>query len=148
MPNKMRVEIEGLQDLVQALEDAGANVKEVLQGAVLAAGEIVLQAAILAAPGSEIYAKLDEDESSDQKIVVNVGPDDQHWYYQFAETGATAHEISAAGALAFEGSEGLVITKSVSHPGMVAKPFLRPALTSTKDEAVEEVGSHIKGALE
>ena len=149
MASKMHVEIEGLQELAQALEDAGADVKEVLKDAIVSAGEIVAQAAIPAAPGAEIYPEVDEEESSDKKIVVNVGPDQDHWYYRFQETGATAHEINAApGALAFEGDQGVVVTKSVSHPGVVGRPFLRPALTSTKDRAVEEVGNHIKGVLE
>lgn len=148
MANKMRVEIEGLDELVRALEGTGADVQAVLKEAVLAAGEVVAQAAIPNAPGSDIYAEVDEEESSDRKVVVNVGPDKDHWYYRFSETGATAHEISAAGALAFEGDRGLVITKSVNHPGMAARPFLRPAVDSGKDQAVEEVGKRVKDAVE
>lgn len=147
MANKTRVEIEGLDELVQALKDAGANVEDVLTTAMLAAGEIVAQAANPNAPGPNIGVEVDEEESSGKKIVVNVGPDEEHWYYKFAETGVTAHEITSTGALAFEGRVGLVITKSVNHPGMPAKPFLRPALAGSKEQAVEQVGKKVKEAI-
>lgn len=144
----MRVEIEGLDELVRNLEDMGADVRAVLTDAVLAAGQIVADAANPNAPGPNISATVDEEESSDKKVVVNVGPDKEHWYYRFAETGTTAHEINSTGALAFEGQTGPVITKSVSHPGMPARPFLRPALTASKDQAIEEVSRKVREAVE
>ena len=45
---------------------------------------------------------------------------------------------------AFEGSEGLVVTRGVGHPGMAARPFLRPAFDSRKKDARDQVGEVIK----
>ena len=148
MANKMRLEIKGLQELAGKLEDLGLDVESVLAGAVLAAGQLVADGANTNAPGPDIVSEVDEEESSQDAVVVNVGPKDEKWYYKFAETGATEHEISSVGALAFEGRAGLVITKSLEHPGVVAKPFLRPALASNKDQARDEIGKHIKDVID
>jgi len=68
------------------------------------------------------------------------------WYAHIIEfTGAAAHKITAkkGGALAFLGR----LFDSVDHPGMQAKPFMRPALDSQAQNAVVEVGKHIKKRL-
>ena len=58
------------------------------------------------------------------------------WYAHIVEfTGAAAHKISARGKgmLAFGGFFG----KSVHHPGMKAKPFMRPALDGRSSAAIQ-----------
>ena len=55
------------------------------------------------------------------------------------ETGATAHEIKGD-PLAFKGDKGLIITRKVSHPGMDAHPFLRPAMSSKREAAKDRAG--------
>lgn len=148
MANKIRLEIEGLQELASKLTELGLDVESVFTDAVLAAGELVADAANSNAPGPNIMAEVDDEESTQTRIVVNIGPSEDKWYYRFAETGATEHEITGVGALAFQGRAGLVITKSVQHPGVTAKPFLRPALASNKDQARDEIGKRIKDVID
>ena len=85
-------------------------------------------------------------EASAAGVEVGIGPDKDHWFYQFSETGAAAHEINGS-PLLFQGREGMVKTARVSHPGMPAKPFLRPAHDSTQNEQQDTLGAHIKAAL-
>ena len=60
-------------------------------------------------------------------------------------TGAVAHVIKAKGkgALSFGGFFG----KSVKHPGMRAKPFMRPALDAKANAALQAVGDQVKKRL-
>lgn len=60
-------------------------------------------------------------------------------------TGAAAHLIKAkkGGAIAFAGG----VYRSVMHPGLAAKPFMRPALDSQANNAVVTVANYIKQRL-
>lgn len=76
---------------------------------------------------------------------VNVGGK-KAWYAHIIEfTGAAAHKITAkkGSALAFAGG----LYESVDHPGMKAKAFFRPALDAQAQNAIVEVGKHIKSRL-
>ena len=67
------------------------------------------------------------------------------WYWRFVEYGTAAHTIKAKGngILSFGGFFG----RSVAHPGAVAKPFMRPALDTKANEAINAVGIAIKKRL-
>lgn len=68
------------------------------------------------------------------------------WYAHLIEfTGAVAHKIKARGkgGLFFGG----ILRKSVDHPGMKAKPFLRPAMVSQAGAALVATGEYIKARL-
>ena len=51
-------------------------------------------------------------------------------------------------ALAFAGREGEVVRFHVGHPGMAANPFLRPALDSNRDAAVQATGDELRKGIE
>jgi len=79
------------------------------------------------------------------KATVRVG-NRKAWYAHLIEyTGAAAHTISAKGKgmLSFGGFFG----KSVQHPGMKAKPFIRPALDSRANDAIAAVGDQVRKRL-
>lgn len=138
------VSLQGGEDLLKAIRDADMSVRSVLRAATLAGGQVVANAAAGSAPGPEIIAEV--LEASAAGVEVGIGPDKEHWFYQFLETGAAAHEIQGT-PMIFKGREGMVKTAKVSHPGMAARPFLRPAHDSTQTEQQDTLGAHLKAAL-
>lgn len=142
--DSITVSLEGGEDLLKAIRDADMSVRSVLRAATLAGGRVVAHAAQGSAPGPDIIAEV--LEASAAGVEVGIGPDKEHWHYQFLETGAAAHEITGT-PMIFEGREGMVKTAKVSHPGMAARPFLRPAHDSTQREQEDTLGAHLKAAL-
>ena len=139
---KVRVELIGDAELRDKLHRMGDNVRQANSKAARA-GEVPIQEqANVGAPGPHILALQSKRESTEALAVVDIGPDKEHWFYQFFETGAIAHTIKAknAKALAFEGRNGLVVTQSVQHPGMKKKPFLKKSMTDNIDLVQELAG--------
>lgn len=135
------VQIEGGEELLKRLRRLGIDVDQALGIAAQAAGAVVGDAAGAMAPGPHVVTG--EVTVGRGHAEVEVGPDKAHWYYIFIETGAPPHPITGS-PLAFEGREGPVITGRVSHPGMTATPFLRPAMDEQRGNAVKEFGQIIK----
>lgn len=144
--NGVSVRLEGGEELLQTLRAMDVNIKAELRAAVQAGAEIIQDAANGLAPGPNIKTRVARATAS--VVEVEIGPDAEHWYYRFHETGAAAHEISGKALLAFEGSNGLVITPRVSHPGMGASPFLRPAHDANEGAATEEIGAKLRAKLQ
>ncbi len=65
-----------------------------------------------------------------------------HWI----EFGTAAHTITskAGGGMAFAGG----VFRSIEHPGMQPKPFMRPALDAKQADIVVAVGEYIKARLD
>lgn len=146
MPNVSSMRLEGGEELLDALNRMDVSVKGELRGAALAGAEIVAEVAKSMAPGPEIEAQV--SQASALLVMVDVGPDAEHWFYRFYETGAAAHEIQGAALLVFEGREGTVVTPHVSHPGMAAQPFLRPAFDESQDSARDTMGARLRSRIE
>lgn len=145
MPRNIVVRIEGGEELLRKLQQMGVDVKGALEAAALEGAEEIRRPANQDAPGPHIVAEVVE---ADKKgCMVDIGPDKDRWYYRFIELGAQAHEITGA-PLAFEGKEGTVITGRVGHPGMAARPFLRPAFDRHKDDAEKAVGERLRKVIE
>lgn len=137
------VTLEGGEALIEALRRLEADIVGAL-GAAGAAGAVpVVDAANSRAPGPHIEAEV--VGVSEKRVTVKIGPDKEHWYYRFAETGAAAHEI--AGPLVFEGREGLMRTASAHHPGMAAQPFLRPARDEKQGAASDAMGASLRAQV-
>lgn len=145
MPDRITVKLEGGEELAQALQEIEANVKKVLKAATLAGGEVVAQVANGMAPGPHIEVAVDRVTTT--SATVNIGPDKEHWYYQFLEQGVNAHEIRGT-PLSFEGDEGWVRTAMVQHPGHAARPFLRPAHDETHAEQQDAMGAVLRVEIE
>lgn len=147
---KPTVVLLGEDDLRQALKELQDAAKKALQEAVKAGAQVVMDEANRNAPGPHVISKVSKRRNDYAEV--EIGPDKDHWYYQFFETGATAHEIpkkKSAGLLHFTGSGGDdVFTGKANHPGMPAKPFLRPAIDEHGDEARERAGAVLREVIE
>lgn len=139
--SKVVMRLQGGEELIVKLSRMETSVKTILERAARAGGQVIAEAANSLAPEPLIEVKVVERKKD--HVVVSIGPPAEKWYWRFVETGAQPHEITGK-PLAFEGEAGLVITRRVSHPGMAARPFLRPALDERKDEAADAVGEEIR----
>ncbi len=123
----LSIKVEGITAIERKLLDLTANLgDQILEEAAMAAGAIIRDDAKLRAPratgegAKSIIVEVVEREPG--RVVVGVGPDKEHFYMRFHETGVGPHLIKRGG-------------KTIKHPGHGATPFLRPALDEKKDEA-------------
>jgi HK97 gp10 family phage protein len=146
--NNFEIKLEGLEDLLDQFKGMDGNVKKVLRAAVEAAGELVAEMARHDAPGPEIDIHV--ARVTDKVVEVDIGPTRAKWYYGLFETGVQPHEIKAKHKpyLVFPGSSGTVRAQRVMHPGMPAQPFLRPALLNDVERTRDEMGQHLKAAID
>lgn len=140
----MRVEIEGSAELLRKLRSLHDGAGQVVGGATRAGADLVESTAEAQAPGPHIDVEL--VAQTNDKAEYAIGPDKDHWYYVFIERGAVAHTIKG-NPLVFRGRSGLVVTKQVQHPGMAARPFLRPAL-KRKEQISGRMGSRFRAMIE
>jgi len=142
---RVNVQIEGGEELLAALRKMGPSAEQALEDAVLAGAQEIVEAANPRAPEPLIRAEV--TDTSKGKVEASVGMPDEKWYWRYLETGATSHEITGQ-PIAFEGERGLVVTGGVHHPGMAARPFLRPAFDSKQDAAKDRTGEVLRKAIE
>lgn len=136
-----RAEIKGDEELKKKIIGLRKDISAILDQAAGAGANVIADEANHLAPGPHIETEIVESTWTHSDI--NIGPDKEHWYYQFFETGVQPHEItpSKVGGLAFPGREGeMVVRVFASHQGMGAKPFLRPAHDTKKGDAEEATG--------
>ena len=141
--------VEGADELKAKLEALGTKARgAILERAGEAGAEVIRAAAEANAPGPHIELAL--SRSAEYAVEFEIGPDMAHWYYQFFETGAGRHTIegNTKMAVAFLGADGEVVREVVDHPGMKAKPFLRPAIDAKGDEATQVVGRILRREIE
>lgn len=129
--------------------------KEAMNTALLAGGVILRDEAAARAPGPHIIMKLITGRTlkgkryrslGAKKAVKNnsrfvaIGPDYDHWYYRFFEFGATAHDVSVRdpGFIAFENVVAAFAKRSGGTP---MRPFLRPAIDSKGQAAIDAMTS-------
>lgn len=76
---------------------------------------------------------------------------DSPWYAHLVEYGVKPHVIIAGGgtksgkALA---AMGRILGEKVDHPGAPPKPFMRPALDSKTQPAIDAVANYLKNRIE
>lgn len=154
------VQIEGLRELRDKFNGLDHAVAGILEDAAEAGAEVIREDANQRAPGPHI--KLELEKSTRNYSEVHIGPDSDHWYYCFFETGVqpfTINKISGRTtrtsgrgrpvrgtkkAMAFDN----VVTKVINRGPMAAEPFLRPAFDAKQDDAVKAVGKVLKPAIE
>lgn len=146
MATVAKLRIEGSRELKQKLEMLQGKARAALMTSAEAGADPIRDEMQRLAPESALIF-LGNQELGDGTAEVDIGFDEEKWYLRFFEYGASDHEIKGA-PLAFEGESGLVITGRVSHPGMPAKPFMRPAADSKKDEARDEAGKVFKAEID
>jgi len=142
------VKFEHADELKKALARLSKNAAgAVLRDAALDGAKVLQQAANADAPGPHI--ETDVVSVSKKQVVIAVGPDKEHWYYQFLETGSPPHTImpSEKSALRWPDGDEAVFTSVVKHPGMAARPFLRPAIDEHWGAAVNAAGASLRRRL-
>ena len=146
MADKITVKIEGGEELKRRLKKLGqAAAGAALVKAGEAGAKVLQKAANSRAPGPHIEAEVVKADAD--SVQVEIGPDKEHFYYRFFEMGAAPHDIHG-NPLVFEGREGTVFTPGVRHPGMGARPFLRPALDEKQDAAVKAAGDVLRSKID
>lgn len=146
MGKRVTAKVEGGEELLRRLEKMGLDVTHVLAAAAQAGAQLIADTANGLAPSPNVLIEGDTKASSKNKVTLDIGPSEEKWYWRFLETGAVGHGISPRSkkALAFEVDGERVLAWAVQHPGMAAKPFLRPAFDKEKDNATKAVGENIK----
>lgn len=143
------VRVEGAEEVERMLRQVGAVESErLLRAAVEAGGRQIADEANRLAPGPHIAVQV--LRSGGRGAEAAIGPDKEHWYYMFYETGAQAHEMPRKRGrfVVFEGYEGTVVRTQVMHPGIPPRPYLRPAVDRRGDAAIAAVADMIADAVE
>lgn len=151
MANAVRVRLDGDKELIAKLKRLGAGSQAVLEAATTAGAELIRDDARPLAPGPEI--ETETTQRSATRVTKDIGPTKEKWYYRFFETGTGAGVRTARkGYFTFRGENGrLIRVKSINHPGMAAKPFLRPAFDKNKGKegpAVKRMGRTFKEMID
>lgn len=141
MAKGFRADIKGDKEFYKKLRAMAGQMSDVLEEAAEAGAQVIQEEANPNAPGPHI--EIDLVKKTKEYAEMEIGPDDEHWYYRFFETGVQPHEITPdeGGGLTFPGSAGeMIVRVFVSHQGMGAKPFLRPARDEKAGQAEEATG--------
>jgi hypothetical protein len=147
----MKIVIEGGAEIEKLLEKIGDEVEResVFRQAVSEGAQALVDYINPLAPGPHIGFEIESANAGGAEAAI--GPDKEHWYYIFAETGAQPHEVGPdmRQALMFEGGEGKTfLRKATKHPGVGARPFLRPAVDRRHKAASDAVGKVIAKVIE
>lgn len=139
--------LEGDDELLKYLREIGEAVPRELKESVLLGGWVIANEAQALAGSEGVIAEV--EFARDTYVRVAIGPDKEHWYLLFRETGARPHEISpddrAALKLYPAGDE--IYSESLHHPGVMARPFLRPAVDRKEDTAVAVIAEKLTQLL-
>lgn len=143
----MRVKLMNEREVLDALKKAGIAPRTVLDAAVKAAAVVIRDEAQRKAPGPGI--EVAQAESAASSVTYHVGPKEDKWHYKFLETGTPPHRIRPKNRKALKLIPlGEVFAAGASHPGMAARPFLRPAIDTKANAARDAAGQAIKRALD
>lgn len=140
--------LEGVNQLEKRLKAMEKKARDELMDEMMKAGvPVIEEPANRDAPGPHVIHKV--TKRSRTGIEISIGPDEAHWHYRFSEFGAGPHEITIKNrrALSFEGDRGVVVTRSVRHPGIVARPFLRKNFDERKEKAIKRMRDVFYGEL-
>lgn len=148
---RFEMKLVGGEKLLDELRAAGGNAKKVVRAATRIGAKVIAAEAEIRAraigSGSGKHVKVISGRGRNMSAVMHVGITDRKWFFRFFETGAGRHEITGA-PLMFEGERGRVITGRVIHPGMAARPFLRPAADTKAGDTVAAMSEAFRAAIE
>jgi len=145
------VHVKGLADLQRFLDQLPVKMeKNVMRGALRAGMNVVkpvAQSNIHSVSGELARGLKISTNSRGGKVTASLKARGPHAFIaKFIEYGTAAHVISgkAGGWLRLFGG---TFVKSVQHPGIRARPFMRPALDQQAGAAVVAAGEYIKKRL-
>ncbi|HBF4428992.1 HK97-gp10 family putative phage morphogenesis protein [Clostridioides difficile] len=145
----MSVEIttEGFDAILSKIESMGKSGDKLLNEAVKAGGNVILQDALPRV--SKRSGKLKDGlkvsgvkkKGGTKYVLVGITKEDNSkiFYGKFLELGASAHQIPI--------KKGKKKGRIINHPGVSSKPFLAPAYESKKDEAKNVMKEILKRGL-
>lgn len=149
MADEMRVEIVGLEDVVDALRALGVDMENAVEAIALAAAEPMARTVAAKAPGAIGDAIVTETtEKSKKRVTVSVGPSRKAWIARFVEFGTGAHTVTARKQKALKLYGLGVYRKRVDHPGMPAQPFMRPAFDTGQSASQTAAANAAKKVIE
>jgi HK97 gp10 family phage protein len=140
--------LQGAEEMIERLKAMGdiaagaAVMRAVIEGGKALEAEIESRA-----PGPHVITVPDNASIKRGYAGVKVGPDKEHWYYRFFETGASPHEIEAETAEALLLVGGNLRERVLHHPGMGANPFMRPGFDASEEEVKRVIGEALWGEL-
>ena len=158
------VEIKGMPELLAAMKQLGPKLENnVLRGALRAGVKVIELEAKRNVPkmSGELRATIRSGlkrNKVDGKLVayVAVGPKekpnkgkkaaknaDDGWYAHFVEYGTAAHLIKARSP----NKELAIGVAQVQHPGAIKKPFMRPAMDTHGQAAIEAARDYVRKRL-
>ena len=168
--------LKGGDELLRKLKGLGVDATKVSDDATREAMGVAHGKIEADAPGPGIVMEPDKSPAPGVAVYV-VGPDKDHWYYQFFETGVSAFEInmvkrrtkrtatekktgkamrgrkvrSEGNVLAFEASGGVggavVFAKRVQRGPMAAQPFMRKNFLGSENPMKDKFGYVISKAV-
>jgi len=144
------VRVKGLADLNKLLQQLPAKLEaNVLRGALRAGAKVVMEDAKARVPvdTGQLRDGLKISTRSRRGVVsASVKATGKHSFIApWIEYGVAAHQITARkGGWMFFGG---MFAKSVDHPGMQARPFMRPALDGRAQAAVVAAAEYMKRKL-
>ena len=139
MSDKLTIRIDD-EAVLRAFRDLAEHARAALEDTARDCAQVVVDEANSRAIKPVVEALV--DKSSATRVDVKIGVPKEQFYVAIFETGAQPHEITPHKKfnLFFEGAQGEIFTRSVKHPGVPARPFLRPALEE-KTEAVKDLAA-------
>jgi HK97 gp10 family phage protein len=148
---KVIVEIEGGEKIVAELRRRGLNATEAVERIFHAGAEIFAdEAASKVRNTSQTVAKnirVETIKRSRGKIEVWVGPYKKAaWFAHFIERGTKPHVIRPRKRKALLLDEGR-FAATVWHPGMAARPFMRPTFDEKNQAVQREIGAQLKRVI-
>jgi len=147
----VQVKIEGGEELLKELKALGVNVRRTLRGATRAGAKVIQAEAEVRARSvsgtSGKHVRVSVSARHKEFVEASIGATKKKFFMRFFETGVQPHEITGT-PLVFEGDRGLIVIGGVRHPGMPARPWLRPAADSKFGEARDVMGEVLRAALE
>lgn len=103
-------------------------------------------------PGTHLRDSLmrSVQEQTATEAIGRVGPSSKTgWYAKWIEFGATGHALTAVHAQVMVNRDtGVIIGTKADHPGVKAKPFIRPAWDETINEAQRVMGETLAREIE
>lgn len=160
---KSEVSLDGDKDLMRKLKRMGEKaLGAALDHAADAGMDVSFRAIKADAPGPHIVKMPDDSSNKRGQRSVVVGPDKEHFYYQFIERGVQPFEVDMAkrrtkrskgggrkvrgvkAAMSFEGSGGRVVTMRIRRGAVAAKPFMRPNFQPKQAAITSAFGASLK----
>ena len=146
------ISVEGLDEVIRALEKRRVDVVAGVE-AICMAGAVIIRDEIAArAGGGDIGASIVAEtvQRAATRVTVWVGPDKkQDRFARYREFGTKPHAIPKArkrGRKVLRFPDGGFAVR-VNHPGSKARPFIRPALDASGDEAAAAMGRKTKDVV-